>query len=120
MLFGLVSISKPKPATRVLGRRIHSELLILFFQNARDCAPRVFKVQFLVYSIIHNAILYSFLQLTFLTIFKVHQCLIEIFKYSDRYLYIWIETKNAIILLGLLLKLLDSIQPVKLAGNRYQ
>ena len=42
---------------RVLSRRIHSELLILFFQNARGCAPRVFKVknqQFLVYSTIHN------------------------------------------------------------------
>ena len=32
-----------------------------------------------------------------LTISKVHQCLIEMFKYSDRYPYIWIETKNAII-----------------------
>ena len=42
---------------RVLSRRIHSELLILFFQNARGCAPRVFKVknqQFLVYSTIQN------------------------------------------------------------------
>ena len=41
---------------RVLSRRIHSERLILFFQNARGCAPRVFKVtnqQFLVYSSIH-------------------------------------------------------------------
>ena len=42
---------------RVLSRRIHSELLILFFQNARGCAPRVFKVKnqlFLVYSTVHT------------------------------------------------------------------
>ena len=42
---------------RVLSRRIHSELLILFFQNARGCAPHVLKVkspQFLVYSTILN------------------------------------------------------------------
>ena len=42
---------------RVLSHRMHSELLIIFFQKARGCAPRVFKVrnqQFLVFSTIRN------------------------------------------------------------------
>ena len=41
---------------KLLSRRIHSELLIIFFQKAQGCAHRIFKVknqQFLVYSTIY-------------------------------------------------------------------